>query len=63
MNTFKIDNDILINTYSNFEKDSEDILFSTDINFIQFHFCLEGKMTFSYQQRFLYSLILMKIIQ
>tara|TARA_B100000497_G_scaffold58665_1_gene66790 strand:- start:4491 stop:5342 length:852 start_codon:yes stop_codon:yes gene_type:complete len=48
MNTFKIDNDILINTYSNFEKDSEDILFSTDINFIQFHFCLEGKISFRY---------------
>jgi AraC-like DNA-binding protein len=48
MNTFKIDNDILINTYSNFEKDSEDIFFSTDINFIQFHFCLEGKISFRY---------------
>lgn len=48
MNTFKIDNEILINTYSNFEKDSEDILFSTDINFIQFHFCLEGKISFRY---------------
>ena len=48
MNTFKIDNDILINTYSNFEKDSEDILFSSDINFIQFHFCLEGKISFRY---------------
>ena len=48
MNTIKIDNDILINTYSNFEKDSEDILFSTDINFIQFHFCLEGKISFRY---------------
>ena len=48
MNTFKIDNDILINTYSNFEKDSEDLLFSTDINFIQFHFCLEGKISFRY---------------
>ena len=48
MNTFKIDNDILINTYSNFEKNSEDILFSTDINFIQFHFCLEGKISFRY---------------
>ena len=48
MNTFKIDNDILINTYSNFEKESEDILFSTDINFIQFHFCLEGKISFRY---------------
>jgi len=48
MNTFKIDNDILINTYSNFEKDSKDILFSSDINFIQFHFCLEGKISFRY---------------
>ena len=48
MNTFKIDNDILINTYSNFEKESEDILFSADINFIQFHFCLEGKISFRY---------------
>ncbi len=48
MNTFKIDNEILINTYSNFEKDSEDILFITDINFIQFHFCLEGKISFRY---------------
>ena len=48
MNTFKIDNDILINTCSNFEKDSKDILFKTDINFIQFHFCLEGKISLSY---------------
>ena len=48
MNTFKIDNDILINTCSNFEKDSKDILFKTDINFIQFHFCLEGKISFRY---------------
>ena len=48
MNTSKIDNDILINTFSNLDKESHNILFSTDINFIQFHFCLEGKMTFSF---------------
>ena len=48
MNTSKIDNDILINTFSNRDKESHNILFSTDINFIQFHFCLEGKMTFSF---------------
>ena len=48
MNTLKIDNDILINTCSNFEEDSKDILFSTDINFIQFHFCLEGKISLRY---------------
>ena len=48
MNTLKIDNDILINTCSNFEKGSKDILFSTDINFIQFHFCLEGKISLRY---------------
>ena len=38
MNTSKIDNDILINTFSNLDKESHNILFSTDINFIQFHF-------------------------
>ena len=48
MNTSKIDNDILINTFSNLDKESHNILFSTDINFIQFHFCLEGKMTFRF---------------
>ena len=48
MNTSKIDNDILINTFSNLDKELHNILFSTDINFIQFHFCLEGKMTFSF---------------
>ena len=48
MNTLKIDNDILINTCSNFEKDFKEILFSTDINFIQFHFCLEGKISLRY---------------
>ena len=48
MNTSKIDNDILINTCSNFEKGSKDIIFSTDINFIQFHFCLEGKISLRY---------------
>ena len=48
MNTLKIDNDILINTCSNFEKDSKDILFKTDINFIQFHFCLKGDISFEY---------------
>ena len=48
MNTLKIDNDILINTCSNFEKDSKDILLSTDINFIQFHFCLQGKISLNY---------------
>lgn len=48
MNTSKIDNDILINTFSNLDKESHNILFSTHINFIQFHFCLEGKMTFSF---------------
>ena len=48
MNTSKIDNDISINTFSNLDKESHNILFSTDINFIQFHFCLEGKMTFSF---------------
>ena len=48
MNTSKIDNDILSNTFSNLDKESHNILFSTDINFIQFHFCLEGKMTFSF---------------
>ena len=48
MNTSKIDNDIVINTYSNFENEPHNILFSTNINFIQFHFCIEGKMTFSY---------------
>ena len=48
MNTLKIDNDILINTCSNFEKDSKDIFFTTDINFIQFHFCLEGKISLKY---------------
>ena len=48
MNTLKIDNDILINTCSNFEKESKDIFFTTDINFIQFHFCLEGKISLKY---------------
>ena len=48
MNTLRIDNDILINTCSNFEKDSKDIFFTTDINFIQFHFCLEGKISLKY---------------
>ena len=48
MNTLKIDNDILINTCSNFEIDSKDILLSTDINFIQFHFCLQGKISLNY---------------
>ena len=50
MNTLKIDNDILINTCSNFEKDSKDILLSTDINFIQFHFCLQGKISLNYNK-------------
>ena len=44
MNTLKIDNDIIINTCSNF--DNEQI--NTDINFIQFHFCLLGKVTLNY---------------
>ena len=48
MNTSKIDNDILINTFSNLDKESHNILFSTDINFIQFRLCLEGKMTSSF---------------
>ena len=48
MNTLKIDNDIIINTCSNFENEQKKILLNTDINFIQFHFCLSGKVTLNY---------------
>ena len=47
MNTLKIDNDIIINTCSNFDNEQK-ILLNTDINFIQFHFCLLGKVTLNY---------------
>ena len=48
MNTLKIDNDIIINTCSNFDNEQKKILLNTDINFIQFHFCLLGKVTLNY---------------
>jgi len=50
MNTYKIDNDIIINTCSNFDNDPKVILYNTSINFIQFHFCLEGNITLSYNE-------------
>ena len=48
MNTYKIDNDIIINTCSNFDNDSKNLSYNTNINFIQFHFCLEGHITLNY---------------
>ena len=61
MNTLKIDNDILINTCSNFENFRSIVkhwrqgytrikicTYSKDINFIQFHFCLQGKISLNY---------------
>jgi len=48
LNTLKIDNDIIINTCSNFDNEQKKILLNTDINFIQFHFCLLGKVTLNY---------------
>ena len=50
MNTYKIDNDIIINTCSNFDNDSKNLSYNTIINFIQFHFCLEGHITLNYNK-------------
>ena len=50
MNTYKIDNDIIINTCSNFDNDSKNLSYNTNINFIQFHFCLEGHITLNYNK-------------
>ena len=50
MNTYKIDNDIIINTCSNFDNDSRNLSYNTNINFIQFHFCLEGHITLNYNK-------------
>ena len=38
MNSIKIDNDIIINTCSNFDNEQKKISLNTNINFIQFHY-------------------------
>ena len=50
-NKYNIDDDLILFKFSNFDSDSKSVFFETQTNFIQFHFCLEGKVILNYNDR------------
>ena len=47
-NALKIDNDLYYYNFNNLENDKVSVFYETEIRFIQFHFCLDGNLSFEY---------------
>ena len=47
-NSLKIDNDLYYYNFNNLDSNNVSVFYETEIRFIQFHFCLDGNLSFEY---------------